>query len=306
MKLLFAGLLVLYFSNSIAQPPVIDSLIINEQTGILAVYGDFGSTPGKIWCDGFELVPTKWTDTIIYAAIPDSGKGSAGPVLIGSRGYSSDTALISMWKGRVFDNWAHHYSNSTFDRRLNRYDLYWRYDINSRLKNKTLQFVNFIQTTRASMREFDETIAQGSNTHFIQDSLLLLIRSDFNLGFQPFDHGFDGDPPIVFEVDSLFLTYGGSQYRQGGFSTTYWYADFTISLPPLSVADLFWSPSIISPRDSSLEEDAGAVNIEWKAHPRMQHYHLQISSDPNFTTLLVDTTISISFLTASLLHSASR
>jgi hypothetical protein len=117
MKLSLTLIFFLIASISFAQPPRIDSLRIDESKGLLSVYGEFGSVQGKVWCDSVELGVAGWSDTIVIAAIPDTGKGSAGPVVVGARGYQSGERKITFWSG----TWSYNYNNSP-----NNYEWDWQ------------------------------------------------------------------------------------------------------------------------------------------------------------------------------------
>src|SRR5690348_14302506 len=102
MKYLSA-ILFLFLLNSVkAQPPRIDSIRIDESKGLLLAYGNFGATIGDIWCDSVELGVVSWKDTVIVAAIPDTGKGSAGQLLVEVNGERSNSVLITLWKAKWF------------------------------------------------------------------------------------------------------------------------------------------------------------------------------------------------------------
>ncbi|HET9136982.1 MAG TPA: T9SS type A sorting domain-containing protein [Candidatus Kapabacteria bacterium] len=80
---------------------------VDESKGLLSVYGDFGSQQGKVFCDSVELNITSWNDTIVIAGIPDSGRGSAGPVVVEVDGNRSIERKISLWEGI----WIYSYTN---------------------------------------------------------------------------------------------------------------------------------------------------------------------------------------------------
>ncbi len=142
MKKYLIIIFLLCAGASYAQP-VIDSMLIDEMKGELHIYGSFGATLGKVTIDSVNMTLKSWTDSLITTSIPDTGRGSAGPVIVENNiGLRSSQRLISMWKG----SW-------TFSemRRLSRlynngYGINFtlRMDIHSILKNHTTSLRMFI------------------------------------------------------------------------------------------------------------------------------------------------------------------
>ncbi|HYM20503.1 MAG TPA: hypothetical protein VEW28_05805, partial [Candidatus Kapabacteria bacterium] len=93
-------LLILLAAASRAQPPRIDSLSVDEWSGTLYLHGDFGSNQGVVTCDNVTLPITSWSDSLIATSIPDTGRGSCGPVIVGARGYKSVSRIISLLSGK--------------------------------------------------------------------------------------------------------------------------------------------------------------------------------------------------------------
>jgi hypothetical protein len=91
--------LIIGLSQAYAQPPTIDSMLIDESKSTLTIHGDFGSARGKVWCDSVELPIINWLNHRIIATLPDTGKGSAGAVVVGGRSYFSKQRMITRWDG---------------------------------------------------------------------------------------------------------------------------------------------------------------------------------------------------------------
>jgi hypothetical protein len=91
--------LIFCASSVRAQKPVIDSMIVNEDSSQLTLYGSFGITPGFITVSGHTLTILQWSDTTLIASIPDTGIGSAGSVIVKSMGQISDTSVLSVVTG---------------------------------------------------------------------------------------------------------------------------------------------------------------------------------------------------------------
>jgi hypothetical protein len=99
MKGYFVILLLILGANALAQPPRIDSMRVDEWRRELAIYGDFGDALGVVRCDTVPLLVKTWTATTIVVSIPDTGRGSCGPVVVGARGYSSPARVLGELRG---------------------------------------------------------------------------------------------------------------------------------------------------------------------------------------------------------------
>lgn len=123
-------LLALVAGTAFAQAPVIDSMLIDESKGILSVYGDFGAAQGKVSCDSVELPILTWSASLITATIPDTGKGSAGGVVVEASSYISKERKISKWVYYTLSE-VHSGSGHWLRDEYIKYTLGFRYDIES-------------------------------------------------------------------------------------------------------------------------------------------------------------------------------
>jgi len=77
--------------------PSIRNMFVIEHTDSLFIIGMFGSDPGshgKVVVDSVELPIRRWQPEIITALIPNSGRGSAGPVTVEVEGLQGPTPAI--------------------------------------------------------------------------------------------------------------------------------------------------------------------------------------------------------------------
>ncbi len=110
-------------------------MLIDEMKGELHINGSFGVSLGKVTIDNINMVVRNWTDSLIITSIADTGKGSAGPVIVGAMGYKSEARIITLWSQKVVFSSVHQYSIGTSYTDAN-FNLLWRLDLHSLLKNK--------------------------------------------------------------------------------------------------------------------------------------------------------------------------
>jgi hypothetical protein len=81
--------------------PTIETMEVDEYTSTLSIYGSFGSEQGKVTVDGQGTAITQWSPGIILCAIPETGAGSAGDVIVSVRENKSNPVPITQWKVRL-------------------------------------------------------------------------------------------------------------------------------------------------------------------------------------------------------------
>lgn len=120
---------------SYAQQPRIDSMLIDGMKSELHVYGSFGSNLGKVWVDSVDMAVKNWTDTVISTSIPDTGRGSAGPVLVQNAiGTFTGERMISVFKCL---DYTFHFQQQSIDYEFSNWvQLVCRIDLQSILMNK--------------------------------------------------------------------------------------------------------------------------------------------------------------------------
>ena len=77
--------------------PQIDHLIIDDPSGRLTIFGNFGTIPGTITVDSTLTPFEEWSSDSIVCVIPDTGAGSCGPVQVVTVGGVSNPRLLSAW-----------------------------------------------------------------------------------------------------------------------------------------------------------------------------------------------------------------
>ena len=116
-----------------AQPPQIDSMLVDEAKKELQIFGSFGFAKGSVWVDSVKLQIKNWSDTLIYAAISDTGRGTAGPVVVGGRGYQSESKVLTLWE--IGATYAISYRSSFYLEYTHiEWSFRWRADLDSRLR----------------------------------------------------------------------------------------------------------------------------------------------------------------------------
>src|SRR5579871_6669163 len=94
-------------ASAYAQAPVIDHLWIDDPTGTLTIVGSFGRDSGSILIDSVQPRVKHWSADTIICTIPDSGRGSCGPVLVlNSHGKSEGRLLTEWWLWASFGTFA--------------------------------------------------------------------------------------------------------------------------------------------------------------------------------------------------------
>ena len=77
--------------------PRIDHLTIDNPTGRLTIFGNFGATPGSVTIDSLALAYKSWSNDSIVCIIPDTASESCGPVQINTLNGASNERLLSAW-----------------------------------------------------------------------------------------------------------------------------------------------------------------------------------------------------------------
>lgn len=120
---------------ALAQIPVIDSMDIDESSSTLTIHGLHGSEKGRVSVDGVDLTIQSWANDLITCAIPPSGKGSAGPVVVSNTYGETKPRQITKWHFDVY-RWHAPPDNPFSQVERERYYLDWRFDLHSRMLAK--------------------------------------------------------------------------------------------------------------------------------------------------------------------------
>ena len=96
-KSLLSVLVLFLHLGPLRAQPTIESLTIDEGKDLLTIAGLFGSTFGVVTVDDIRLNVLEWSDTLIKASIPHTGRGSADPVVVEAFNGKSKTHKISCY-----------------------------------------------------------------------------------------------------------------------------------------------------------------------------------------------------------------
>jgi hypothetical protein len=134
-KYLILFSLILFVNTSYAQAPRIDSMLVDEMKGELHIFGSFGSVQGKVTVDSVDMHVLSWADTLITTSIPDTGRGSAGGVMVEEKGIFSEMRMISLFKATDYTFYSERHSRPY--EHSSKFYLQFRMDLQSILFNKS-------------------------------------------------------------------------------------------------------------------------------------------------------------------------
>jgi len=258
MRITLFLILALIAGTAFAQAPVIDSMLIDESKGILSVYGSFGTAQGKVWCDNLELPVLTWSDSLVTATILDTGKGSAGEVVVETLDGSSKGVIISKWNAKVEYNAIHSMSQGAEEGTKAYFYLSWRYDIHSVLKSTSKARKLRFQGMKIShdYQEYyyidpdghgDASKSRDTGFHYFVMLDTYLHQIDLDLELRAFNFGQSFYTPgyLADSVYNLLRGYKGS--GSGGVGAgTEWDSNKIAFAPPLKAIALINNPSIIA------------------------------------------------------------
>jgi hypothetical protein len=294
MKLCVAVILFLLTSIAIAQPPRIDSMSIDEWKGLLSVYGEFGSTQGKVWCDSVGLAVRSWNDTLIVSDIANSGKGSFGAVTVEVNATKSNTQFLTEWIWS-FERDAERYSRNSYESETIVLQTSVRLDIQSVITNHSYPSnIRFI-----SLKSIENKLS-GVDTVYKSDSLQCNGVFSLSKNFIYFDGGLS---QISLPNDSLQFTaildsnlhiidsnFTNGYYAGAGMThAMYMTSGNVYFLPPNSVLALLSSPSLIFPGNFSTNVSSDS-EFSWGSLPGFNLFRLQVFSD-SLATIVLDTLV---------------
>jgi hypothetical protein len=320
---------IIFCSTGSYSQPRLDFLTVDEWHGQLAAEGHFGFAKGSIWVNDVELAVKTWTDSIIIAAISDSGVGSAGPVVIGALGYKTEPRMLSRFRGSA--GWTHaenlhapHSYSRTFEFTV-------RADLHSVLRSDKQSSLLFSPQKNSTYKVEDyrsEILIDGRRNTDIVDAVLILRDSINN-----YESGFDGYmefAPATMSVkfvinnvkgvtsdhfDVVSNTHTTSEYWAQGlnlstatdsmihilpFDSTNgnnmgWDGPFLKVyaqefLPPKSATQLKFNPTLIAPESHKFIY-ADTVTLRWDSLSMMKFYRIQLAYDSTFKNIILDSSL---------------
>jgi hypothetical protein len=102
-KMIHSATMTKFSAAPVILVPSIEHIEVAPIASSFAVYGEFGSTPGKITVGGVETTCGTWTSTKLdHCALPKIGApGAYGPVVVDHDGRKSNPVPITHWSGTL-------------------------------------------------------------------------------------------------------------------------------------------------------------------------------------------------------------
>ena len=288
---LFALLLIIGLPCiSLCQPAVIDSISVDEVKGELIVFGDLGGAKGFVFVDSLSLPVTFWSDSVCRAIIPVSGKGSAGLVEIGARGYRSE--------GRMLSSILPSYLTEEYQLQPyfpNEFIIIWdsrwqfRADLESRI-TKHLSTVLLISGSESRrFHTIDSTDEKHNRTHhgdttslseiFTLDIYGRIISYPETAWYQ------------ISSLDSQYKPIAQTIYDAHSHGTFKSKGDWGSSFPPRpEYFHLTFTPTPF-PKDSNYFGN-DIIKLFWSESTAEVKYEIQVSRDSSFQIILLDSSVS--------------
>ncbi|MCC7435369.1 MAG: hypothetical protein IT363_11850 [Methanoregulaceae archaeon] len=79
--------------------PTIRNMQFLETTGVLDIYGKFGTEKGEVFVEGVPALNVQWTEDKVSCELPDTGAGSFGDVWVKVNGKESNKRQLTMYTG---------------------------------------------------------------------------------------------------------------------------------------------------------------------------------------------------------------
>jgi hypothetical protein len=79
--------------------PSIKNMYVDEDRGLLVLSGKFGSEMGTAQVAGIDRTVESWTEDTVKINLPATGTGTAGEVVVFSRGRRSNVRPLTEWRG---------------------------------------------------------------------------------------------------------------------------------------------------------------------------------------------------------------
>ena len=126
-------------SPLLAQQPSISYLMCDEAKSQLQIHGSFGTDSGSVSIEDTTLGIVSWSDSLIIASLPDSGKGAGGDVVVQTVNGVSNKRVFSIFSMMVdYLYWGWNAINPPHDWFFavgQRWSINWRADIGTRGTN---------------------------------------------------------------------------------------------------------------------------------------------------------------------------
>jgi hypothetical protein len=113
-NLALIALLTFVSMPAFAQTNKIDSMMVDERRDQLLLYGDFSARSGAVTVDSVSMPIVEWETTWIRCIVPKSGRGWAGPVVVGGGRVRGPARMLTGYK--LATNYADAESRSWLDK----------------------------------------------------------------------------------------------------------------------------------------------------------------------------------------------
>jgi len=110
--------------------PSIGQMTVFEDKDELHLLGYFGAKQGKVKINGHLVTVKSWEASSVKLALPSSGPGSAGPVVVEVDGRHSNTVPLTEWRGQFRYTQEDNSHGPSLERRAT-FDLHFRADVHS-------------------------------------------------------------------------------------------------------------------------------------------------------------------------------
>lgn len=94
-----------------AQAPVIDHLEVDEVKNQIKIVGSFQSLSGQVSIDDTLVGVVSWSDSLIIAELPMSGRGSGGAIIVQDANGRSNKRTLSIFNATLLNIFFFYYDN---------------------------------------------------------------------------------------------------------------------------------------------------------------------------------------------------
>jgi hypothetical protein len=294
-----------------------DSLRILEEQDLLELFGAFPVIPGDVHIDEIPQRILHWSSSKIVCSIPDTGKGSAGPVVISSLTHKTEPRNITLWEGDWSRGRDEHHSRPSGSARGLRFRM--RGDLHTALvKRNAVMVLTLRPQSRLYVNDYwgsQWTPEYGYETQLrTWANLPLTYDTAYKRGFKAKAHVYVRERRIRFDiygVNGVSYSASGScesTHSEGSLDPFYFYlamdSMYSVDsvyivevgewgvytdthrenahvsfLPPTQLLVLRYAPLL----DTVTEVvSTGHMRLIWHTYAGVSQYHVQVSQHPGF------------------------
>ena len=279
-----------------AQPATIDSISVDETKGELVVWGNLGVSQGFVFVDSLSLPITFWSDSVCRATIPVSGKGSAGLVEIGAKGYRSEGKMLTdIHPFYDHRDWQSIPENSIGFNIENITEWHFRVDIESRI---SLHILGIKLDAAIDSRNFNLNEEDTEITGYPNYSIHSVTKRDTSFAsdhstLRFFDKILAIHDWLSINLDTIYRPEAGEDnqfcYGQTHGTCVYW-GSRTYSFPPRTDYIALAFIPLAFPIDSNYFAN-DTTGLSWTISPSDLQYEVQIGKDSLFQQIILDSIV---------------